>query len=494
MVSENSTSKNIRPGLLPPPKCSPISDSKAINFVGNSTYPLPYEAVVVLEGCSIVNILSWDMSVSPKVVKVKVEWSCQPNSSIGCILHEKFPKNLIEALRLHNLARPSWSLSSSTSKITTHFEWPISKDFMPTSPTESSSLIHNLPLPCSTSPKTPIYGGKIRNFDSGYKSFDLTIGRQDPKLQNWRQRPSPVSQPKFGPSPKISKHDIFLNSKPSSKPASTKDSSYTPENLKVLEASSIINSESTLATACVNNYPGPLKSDSSLETNSTIVSSPPNINQSFSSISSNSLPQVTNIVRSNIPNTSKSYSEVSSSDKCDLALNVSTKPNPINNEDNESSSDDEIPVPPPGFPKSFYPVPNPLPLMNDGFLSPKSKAFYMNLPGSCRLCDKKVASYLIDLHLLQRSGLDRQPLDRFTQSIMKKSRLKRKQVIEAAKLYNKFELNEKTIPKKYFKNSVVYDFFTNELESLTQELARTAFRSLNIPEEYENFNLLKYTE
>lgn len=118
----------------------------------------------------------------------------------------------------------------------------------------------------------------------------------------------------------------------------------------------------------------------------------------------------------------------------------------------------------------------------------------MNIPGTCRLCNKKSSSYLIDFHLLQCAELDHQSLDRFVQSVMKKSKLKRKQIIEAAKLYNKFELDEKSVPNKYFKNSAVYDYFTNELESLTQELAKEAFLKLNIPDVYENFNLLKYAE
>ena len=132
--------------------------------------------------------------------------------------------------------------------------------------------------------------------------------------------------------------------------------------------------------------------------------------------------------------------------------------------------------------------------MKDGFLPPKTKAFYMNIPGTCWLCNKSVSSFLTDLHLLQCSGLDHKAVDYFVQSVMKKTHLKHKLVIEAAKQYSKFELNENTIPNRFFKKSDDYDYFTSELENLTQELALTAFLSLDIPEVYENFNILKYTK
>ena len=493
MVSGNSTTSNKSFGLLPSPKSPPISGLQADKYVGSSTYPLPYDAVVVLEGCSIENLLSWDISVSSKAIKVKIEWSCQPNNSNGCVIQEKVPKNLIKALRLHDLARPLWSLTSSSSKISIRFEWSIPKAVLQDSSMELPPLKQKLPPTCLPAYKTPSQPVKNIVYDSGYKSFNSTVGCYDPKIQNWRQHTSPVSNPKFDPSLRNVKHDVFITSKSSNKSTSKAESSSSQRNLEISTPALIINSEHTLAT--VNNYPDPLKSDHVSSVEALRASSSKEIDQNMSSKPSK-LPSPESSMSTdqmNASKTSPSSPNISLINNRDANSTTLSHSKAISDVDSENSSDDDIPTPPPGFPKVFYPTPKPLPLMKDGFLPPTSKAYYMNIPGICRLCDKKVSSYLIDVHLLQCSELDRQSLDHFVKSVMKKTKLKRKQIVEASKQYNGFELDEKTVPNKYFKNSSDYKFFRNELENLTLELVRLAFHTLNIPVEYENFNLLKYT-
>lgn len=154
-------------GILPTPQNSPIKDQQPKNYIGASLYPLPYQAVLVLEGCPFQNLLSWDISVSSKSIKVKIQWSSNLKSTDGCILREKIPKNLTKSLCLHDLARPLWYLSSSQDKVTVNFEWAISK-VIPSNPsTVSLSSNWNISLSGPDSPKTPYNSSRIRNFDSG---------------------------------------------------------------------------------------------------------------------------------------------------------------------------------------------------------------------------------------------------------------------------------------------------------------------------------------
>ena len=152
----------------------------------------------------------------------------------------------------------------------------------------------------------------------------------------------------------------------------------------------------------------------------------------------------------------------------------------------------EFPTPPKGFPKVFHDPPNPLPVVGDGFLNPKVHAFFMNIQGTCRLCNSNISSYLIDYYLLRCTGLNRQPMDDFVKSSMKEFSLKKKQVIKAAYLLSKFELNEGTVPNKFLKNIDKYRLFAWKVENLTKLLFDNAFKKLNISPQLENFNILKY--
>ena len=466
--------KDYSSGLLPKPDSQPTPNLHPEKYVGSSLFPLPFQAVLLLEGSSLLELVSWDLSVSTKSLKIKMDWSCDTKSFSGCSLNEKLPPNLIRSLCLHDLANPSWSISSSSSKISIRIEWPISKPVSAKSSINSSSIKQ---MSSPVIPQTPKSASQAENrefLDSGYKSKEQPVGCYGPNSQNWRQKCSPIFQPNFGSSSKYSKHDVFVNPDKSSpnvfRPLPTKDPSVSSE-------SEIINSKLNLTT---------VKFDTLKVTPSSTVSKP-------SSISSPDVgSKVNDIPMNSQPTVSKTFSIPSDSSNENYHPKSTEAVLMINEE--ESNSSDDFPIPPPDFPKSFYPNPHPLPVMNDGFLEPETKACYMNLPGKCRLCNTKVSSYLIDLHLLQCSGLDRQPLDSFVQEVMKKTKLKRKKVVEAAIQFCKFELSEKTVPNKYFKNIDKFNFFSSELENIIQKLTKSAFRILNIPEMYENFNILKYTE
>ena len=110
VFSESFSTPNQSLSILPTPQSLPIKDQHPKNYIGSSFYPLPYQAVLVLEGCSLQDLLSWDISISSKSIKVKIQWSSNLKSTKGCIHREKIPNNLIESLCLHDLAQPLWSL------------------------------------------------------------------------------------------------------------------------------------------------------------------------------------------------------------------------------------------------------------------------------------------------------------------------------------------------------------------------------------------------
>lgn len=83
-------------------------------------------------------------------------------------------------------------------------------------------------------------------------------------------------------------------------------------------------------------------------------------------------------------------------------------------------------------------------------------------------------------------------MDDFVKSSMKEFSLKKKQVIKAAYLLSKFELNEGTVPNKFLKNIDKYRLFAWKVENLTKLLFDNAFKKLNISPQLENFNILKY--
>ena len=94
MVIKSPSAMNYSPGLLPTPRSRPNPDLRAENYIGSSLYPIPFQAVIMLDGCSLSDLVSWDLSVSSKVLKVKLDWSCDTKSSSNYNLQEKILPNL----------------------------------------------------------------------------------------------------------------------------------------------------------------------------------------------------------------------------------------------------------------------------------------------------------------------------------------------------------------------------------------------------------------
>lgn len=509
MVQNDSTSLQDSSGLLPSPSNHPKQGLPAKYYVGLSSYPLPFQAVVLLEGCCLDEVISWDLSVSSKILKIKIVWSRQAKSNSSYSLNEKLPLNILKAISTFDLARPSWSTSSSGNKLTFNINWP----FLSSKPSSSPDISHTkLRTDASinhvfTSPISKVFH---QNLDSGYQSNYSKSGCYGPNSHNWRQKISPVTNPDFStPKPKKPKNDVYI---PPFKSPDKSEVNHLSSPTEILDTKS-----TSLSIPISPSQPteiSPKVAPSNIESTENVISKSSKIQCDVSSLLFTSKTDIH-------PNSSKTSDYLPTSLNKISPAKLSTNCSKVTLENSESSkplaasknvfpseppasttnvsipqvkeAKCDFPTPPAGFPNKFFPTPKPLPLTEDGFLDPNTQAFFMNIFGKCRLCDSQVSSHLIDLHLLECSGLDHQPIDDFVKSVANKTPLKSKDIISSAKKYSRFELQENKVPNKTFKKMKHYKLFTSKLEDLTKILTKNAFDALNLPETLQNFNFLKYT-
>ena len=464
MVQQTPNPVPKSPGLLPTP-IRQSSQDNADPFVGRSYYPLPYPLLIILEGSQLSKLISWDISVSSKQAKLKLEWSTSSDASDYSSNVAIFPEHILQALKLFNLAQPSWSISTAKSKLTTKVEWQISHS--------KSNLPHPVSPNLNTSAssfephdfKTPLSQNFKNTPDSGFQSLNSNR-RLHGDLVNWRRSVNLPPNPSFvSPRWKNRCHDIFVASNPVKDKASTKVSKNSSSDLPNSDKppSPVLARE----VKYIN-----VKPDTSQAQGKTPNQHDQNCCSKDSSTS----------VSNTISSSHSPAKDDSFSNKDNPIADVSLSPNPWT----------DFPDPPNDFPKHFLDAPNPLPIVGDGFLNPKTAAYFMNISGSCRLCGKTVSSYLIDHHLILCSGLDRQPLESFAKFATKEFSLKKNKVVEASLLYTKFEMNDASVPNKYFKKVDRYRSFVLKLEDLSKKLSEAAFKKLKLSPKLETFNILKY--
>ena len=516
MVIHSSNRVSPSPGLLPTPSRQP-NDANFDSFIGRSYYPLPYPLVTILEGSELSNLISWDISVNSKQLKLKLEWSVSSKVSNSSSFSDLLPKNVIQAINIYEIFQPSWSISAAKSKLSTKIEWQIS----PSNLVKSSPKLLN-PNVTSSSTKSSDYRTPMpkilkKPIDSGFGSSNLNSGIHSDSL-NWRRSVNLPPNPIFDSPHQISHHhDIYVAPKCKEIKASSKlsknSSSNLPKSVKSLSPDSAqeVKSVNVKPSSQPQGKTPKLKETKNLDniqlsscesTNIEKVSLPsfvqdtkPAIKKPDNQISQDKTPSPQYSIQTNAVDQSSSrqnpVSPIISSKPVDMPTNQVQNKTSNTNDSSSVVYIDGIPIPK-GFPKKFLVTPNPLPIVGDGFLDPKTNASFMNIQGTCRLCNSTVKSYLIDFHLINCSGLDRQPLDSFVKDVMKDCSLKKKQVVEASNLCSKFELNEATVPNKYFKKVDKYRVFAMRLENLSKSLTAEAFKKLNISPKLESFNILKY--
>jgi hypothetical protein len=193
-----------RAGILPFPKSPTIKNGVPASYIKQSYFPIPYQAIIAIESCNISDVLSWDINVSTKSIKVRIEWSMSNDNSSN----EMFPKAIYNSISSYHLVHPTWSSSCSNNKLNLKVEWKI-KDpnitdpqQLPPSPSQTVlSQPNYYPSPIASSFHTPGYIPYSNNSDSGYGSSNFPRSRL------------PASRLDFSSPTKISgRHDIYRSS------------------------------------------------------------------------------------------------------------------------------------------------------------------------------------------------------------------------------------------------------------------------------------------
>lgn len=97
-------------GLLPTPNSPPITSANMDYFISPSKFPLPYQAVSIIESFPLICSPTWDLNVSSKNVKLKLEWSISGNGKVGGS-SDIFPKPVLKSLATYGLNQPTGSSS-----------------------------------------------------------------------------------------------------------------------------------------------------------------------------------------------------------------------------------------------------------------------------------------------------------------------------------------------------------------------------------------------
>lgn len=475
MVSLMSSYPNFKPGLLPTPTSPPIKDFKPEAYVGASFLPVPFQVVSLLEGCPIDNVISWDLSVSTKSLKLKIEWSSRHTTTDGCIFSEIFPNHILKTLSLYNIGNPTWTTTSSPNKLVLRLDWQISK---PTAfPISSGSSPKHAPTPFQTPLKTPNHRNLAKTPDSGFFSGSSIRGASS---SNWRQDIKPLSQPNF--------------SSPRSKPTIPDDRSSQSKSTALSKSTvSNINPEISTENMVFSTQ------NSSRNYSRDFININCSRNRSKMSQHSFAYPR-RKIVNHDVfvprpkspiliqPSSSKSesnYHDISVSVPTEMAISP-TSPSLIKHSNTPVSNDSQaINSPSPVTTNSHAPEisnnkvnitdvsfesdvdmannillrsPSPLPIDSDGFIDPDIDAHFMNISGSCRLCNVNVSSHLVDCHLLECSNANQNLIDNFLDDVTSSFSLDSEDIMNAAKDFASFKLVDSDY-NKYFNDIQSYFSF-----------------------------------
>ncbi|CAB4034136.1 Hypothetical predicted protein [Paramuricea clavata] len=322
------------PGLLPNPNSPIIKSSNMDNYIKSSHFPIPYQAVMVVESCSSIVDIS----------------SCDGTRSMS---KDPFPKAVIKAISSYNLSQPSWSTSYSNKKLLLRVEWKITAPNDPKSDSKSyaySPALNPLSTPFQSS------SNASNTEDSGYKSFDSNARYNVNKSRIYSNSPMQNTKLFRSPSNRSERHDVY---RPKS---SGTDNSQSPSNSKpkIFPKTAETPVESSHASIC-NQHIDSHASGSIDANNSSAAAEDPN----------NRLPAID--LKSTNTDTLNDNSLISESTKV-----TST---PFKYEILKNSKDGDI----------------------HAALNPKCEkhdASLMEIHGSCRRCNKVVASYESDDHFL----------------------------------------------------------------------------------------------
>ena len=530
-------------GILPIPKSPIIKDGAPTSYIKPSYYPIPYQATIAIENCDIHEVLSWDISVNVKSIKIKVDWSLAKDNNGTTDL---FPKAVYNSISSYNIGKPIWSSSFSNSKLSLKVEWKIIDP-------NTSNTPHVIPLsPIPYNDHLPghsfITPGHL-NDDSRYGSPNISrthhfnvstpaaklifpspkrnIGRHD-VYRSIPKSPSTNLQSKPG-NDELSKSVYSTNPVSSAMPSSTNNitspqlSQSKPKSIPViptlpvdgkLDKSSSTNYQSKSSIPVIpsstntNTLPQPLPTlpvdvildNTNPKSPSANSQSKPSIPVIPSSTNTNTLPHPLPTVRVNetkpIPDPDRNSLPVSQSISNPNPPTSSIIPDSTNSKSGDAdelySDSDYDPFSDfePRINKFARPPKN-LRFSTHNYLHDDIYAEFMNLIGECRLCNSQVPSYLAQLHVFECPKANKKIINTFAKKFAKSLKLSKDTVCNIAKDHVAYKYTDNEVPNKDFKTLDQFRNFCKALDTATDSQTKSFFEQCNLPCS-RDVNILKY--
>ncbi len=536
---------NVSAGLLPTPTSPIIKSDNPEDYIKSSNYPIPYQAMIAVEGANTHELLTWDINVTTQNVKVKIEWSVLDGST--SVKSDSIPKTVINSISLYNLTQPSWSTSYSTKRFSFKCDWKLvstkptlNNSFSPSTPSNfkspnDSGYISNTSKSLNTStPYTPSHNRSHRH-DVYKPPFKQPVFYRDsptkdipspkPTLPSTHQSsftyisppssPHPSRQDTYTPSKPVGenspstlaskpsdtpKHDVKSKSIPPSLPSTSSSYSTSDPNLPLTFPKDHNPSKpptlpdptlpSTLPTITSPNDHIPPKSptlpDSTLPSSHIPPKSPTLPDSTLLSTPSTLTSSDHHVPSKSSPITDADLSKINSSEKPKYTVSA------------KSTDRDIILVRDPQVdPMNCKYVPKPKNLPRSGkkkiFLDQKLDASRMDIVGNCRLCGESVSSCYTDYHIITCKSCDEMIAIEFYEKMAKLIAHGDEYNIESIVLnYCLYQLHIAEFDVNEFFDLKSFKTFIIELEQFLDNRAACIFKKLG----YTNprrFNILKYS-
>ena len=415
----------LRDGILPTPKSSKINSKDSTSFISPSTYPLPYEAVQIINSFNICEQPKWNISVGTKNIKLKMEW-LTINTHMDKSTTFNFPATVLHSISLFNLDKPTWSSSFNGQEVLLNCDWKIiNKNSTPSqfnTPSQSAATLYNSP-------------------DSGYHT-----GSPPTTYTPYTAQITPTKL-KFSPT-KRKKNDIFIpkTPKPSNSPPQTPHQP-TPSSQKQPNLPIIKPPTPSTTKKPQNPPPTPIPSTPTIHPNP-----PTNKSQPTHNIPSTS--------QSSPPLTSQPYPYKPSSSTT-VVINPDA---PTANQDYDPMRD--------FVPKynKFAQPPRSIKIYDDGSLDESIRAEFMKINGRCRLCNEEIPSYLAMAHVYQCREFDDERIKDFCQKYALKLNTGEHTIYNYIILHASYLFQDNLIPNDIIKDISTYRSFTSDIDNLAETI------------------------
>lgn len=529
----------LSPGILPVPNTPLIEKGTPEHYIKRSYFPIPYQVIVAVDGCKVNEVLAWDINVTSKSVKIKVEYSLNESSTIPptCDL---FPKAVVDSISTYNLVQPSWSSSFCLKKLVVRIEWLRVISSMSDNQNNSPNLLF-------TPQRSPKYNA---NQDSGYVSSATPLHQTGnisgiytpyfyPTKLNFNTPVRPVHDV-YQPSPRISRksntphihdskvetnkfessvknqndvefhdpkvetsvHDLPAKVQVPLSPTSPTHESPTlqpkdppplsdhttpkqpPTSKKTPNQTTLPPTQHppiTSSPQCQGPPPLPLNTTSqSQDLSQSHDSHEPPTNPKSEVLTFD--PEVSaDAVLHEKPVSAVKSTDIKSSELPKFTVSKSKTGHIVLHRDPQIDPDSD----------KFVKAPHPIPKSSKKkFINQKLDAGRMSIVGYCRLCGYQVKSCYADYHLLTCDALDQCELVNFYKEYASKTRGTDCDVEAMAYEYCEFKLSDNDVNNIFDMNTI--QSFINELEIILEKRAIDVFKRLGCPDQKRRYNILKY--